>query len=158
MKERKESANHKSLVDVLFHLNQVGTKPQHYNLPSSNTSSRVFWNEVSQNNIIPEFEGYSGETLRKYWRTLNETNNFDELWELTEKNKEYINKYDIKLLTLIKSLQTLAVMKKEHLEDILDNSQKMTEKIEIPKVERPKKEKVQDNVGRKRRSEQKRTT
>lgn len=83
-------------ADIILCLIEICTNSEKYGLSSSN-KSRLFWDELfKKDEIAKVFNDFKSETLRKYWRLINELNKTDKVVETVRKYEEQINKENVK--------------------------------------------------------------
>ncbi len=82
--------------DIILSLIEVCTNSNKYGLTNSN-KSRLFWDELfKKDDIAIVFNNFKSETLRKYWRLINELNKTDKVIETVKKYEEQINSENVK--------------------------------------------------------------
>jgi len=83
-------------ADVILCLIEICTNASKYGLTNSN-KSRLFWDELfKKEEIAVVFKNFKSETLRKYWRLINELNKYEKVIETVKNNEEQINKENVK--------------------------------------------------------------
>ena len=83
-------------TDVILCLIEICTNSTKYGLTNSN-KSRLFWDELfKKTEVCSVFKNFKSETLRKYWRLINELDKNDKVIETTIKYKDEINKENVK--------------------------------------------------------------
>lgn len=83
-------------ADIILCLIEVCTNSDKYGLTNSN-KSRLFWDELfKKDEIAKVFNNFKSETLRKYWRLINELNKTDKVVETVRKYEEQINRENVK--------------------------------------------------------------
>ena len=83
-------------ADIILCLIEVCTNSSKYGLTNSN-KSRLFWDELfKRTEIAVVFNNFKSETLRKYWRLINELDKTDKVIETTKKYETQINKENVK--------------------------------------------------------------
>jgi hypothetical protein len=82
--------------DVILFLIEICTNSTKYGLCSSN-KSRLFWDELFKKpEVITIFKNFKSETLRKYWRLINELDKNEKFIETTIRYRDEINKENVK--------------------------------------------------------------
>ncbi len=82
--------------DVILFLIEICTNSIKYGLNSSN-KSRLFWDELFKKpEVTMIFKKFKSETLRKYWRLINELDKNEKVIEATIKYSDEINKENVK--------------------------------------------------------------
>lgn len=90
--------------EYILAIMEVCLNQKKYNIKSIN-STRTFWDEVFDNDkLLNVFQMFKNETLRKYWRILRKTGNYDEAVKIIKKNKEIIDTPGFCLLPLINAV------------------------------------------------------
>lgn len=83
-------------ADIILCLIEICTNSDKYGLNNSN-KSRLFWDELfKKDEIAKVFNNFKSETLRKYWRLINELNKTEKVVETVRKYEEQINKDNVK--------------------------------------------------------------
>lgn len=82
--------------DVILSLIEICSNPSKYQLSYSN-KSRLFWDELfKKEELLSLFKNFKSETLRKYWRVINDLDKNEKVVETTLKFKDEINKENVK--------------------------------------------------------------
>jgi hypothetical protein len=82
--------------DVILCLIEICTNSTKYGLTNSN-KSRLFWDELfKKTEVSAVFKNFKSETLRKYWRLINELDKNEKVIETTIKYHDEINKENVK--------------------------------------------------------------
>ena len=88
-----EEISRKSIIsytDILLVILEICQNSNSY-LFAYSTKSKMFWNDVLQYKILKKiFNEFKAETLRKYWNVLSKYD-ADNIYDLINKNKEYID-------------------------------------------------------------------
>ena len=83
-------------ADIILCLIEICTNSEKYGLSNSN-KSRLFWDELfKKDEVAKVFNNFKSETLRKYWRLINELNKSDKVIETVRQYEEQINKDNVK--------------------------------------------------------------
>ncbi len=83
-------------ADIILCLIEICTNSHKYGLSNSN-KSRLFWDELFKKDEVSKvFNNFKSETLRKYWRLINELNKTDKVVEMVRKYEDQINKDNVK--------------------------------------------------------------
>lgn len=83
-------------ADIILCLIEICTNSLKYGLKNSN-KSRLFWDELFKKpEISSVFTTFKSETLRKYWRLINELDKTEKVIETTRKYADQINKDNVK--------------------------------------------------------------
>ncbi len=78
--------------DVILSLIEICSNSAKYGLTNSN-KSRLFWDELFKKpEVSVVFKNFKSETLRKYWRLINDLDKNEKVIETTNKYKDEINK------------------------------------------------------------------
>ena len=101
--EKKENISNSeyilSIIEICLNGSKYGLTHEH--------STKEFWKEVDANkrlnNILKKFKT---ETLRKYWRTIRDINDYDNVIKVIKDNASCIDKPCYKLLPLIKAIES----------------------------------------------------
>lgn len=92
--------------EALLAIFEVTSNQEHYGLGSASNKSRGFWDKLS---LVKSFEKvltvFKTETLRKYWRILDEVKNKKQLIECIKKHSKAIDNTSMRLLTIITVLK-----------------------------------------------------
>ena len=101
--EKKENISNSEYILAIMEICLNGSK---YGLTHEH-STKEFWKEVDANerlnNILKKFKT---ETLRKYWRTIRDINDYDNVIKVIKDNANCIDKPFYKLLPLIKAIES----------------------------------------------------
>lgn len=90
MKEKIENS------DVILCLIEICTNSTKYGLSNSN-KSRLFWDELfKKEEVCAVFKNFKSETLRKYWRLINDLDKNEKVIDTVIKYKDEINKENVK--------------------------------------------------------------
>ena len=101
--EKKENISNSEYILAIMEICLNGSK---YGLTHEH-STKEFWKEVDANERLNSIlKKFKTETLRKYWRTIRDINDYDNVIKVIKDNASCIDKPFYKLLPLIKAIES----------------------------------------------------
>jgi len=85
-----------SNTNIILSIMEIALNASDYQISYLNKSNK-FWEEVNKMEKYKRVFGlFKAETLRKYWRMINELGNYEPILEVLQKNKKIIDNKDFK--------------------------------------------------------------
>ena len=81
----------KDLVGKMISIIELCSNPERYEYNCSSKTKKFWAGALEEEHLYSIFQGYSPETLKKYWAKIRKSGDAEEFFHLIVKNKELIN-------------------------------------------------------------------